>query len=113
MLIQQVRLDQPLSVRFAYFNPLVLNSYLPLLRQMSNALTAVEEKALARELDLLPGSGCSSALHTLARRRLGGWDKPELTVDSRGHENRFQGGSGEAIADTPRHQGHELGGRLG
>jgi len=39
----------------------ILNSYDAHLRQMSNARTAIEEKALARELDLLPGSGCSSA----------------------------------------------------
>jgi len=39
----------------------ILNSYVALLRQMSNARTAVEEKALARELDLPSVSGCSSA----------------------------------------------------
>jgi hypothetical protein len=49
----------------------ILNSYVAVLRQMSNARTAIEEKALARELDLLPGSGCSPTLHAVPRRRLG------------------------------------------
>jgi hypothetical protein len=38
----------------------IISFYVALLRQRSNTRTAIEEKALARELDL-PGSGCSSA----------------------------------------------------
>ena len=84
----------------------ILDFYVAVLRQMSNARTAIEEQPPARELDLLPGSGCSPTLHAVPRSA--------LRIGSARIDGRFARASksiprrfGEAIAHMPRHQGHE------